>query len=212
LIFNSDTCTFSAGKISYNGIGTLNKTNSNDYELLQRVLKRDSKALEVLYDKYSPLLFTLIKRIVKDEKLAEEVLADVFVIIWQKTGYYNFDYKNVFSWIVLLTKNKAVDTLRRQNGSTKNEYDDIFENTVIIPTVYDYNEFGFEEAIVRGEQLKTAVSKLTEAQRYVLQLAFFEGMTQSEIAAKLKIPLPTVKSKIKVALNTLKEKMNSEEA
>ncbi|BDQ03673.1 sigma-70 family RNA polymerase sigma factor [Ignavibacterium sp.] len=189
----------------------MNKPNSSDYELLQRVLKRDSKALEALYDKYSPLLFTLIKRIVKDDKLAEEVLADVFVIIWQKTNLYNFDYRNVFGWIVLLTKNKAVDTLRRKNGNVKVEYSDEFENTFIIPTIYDYNDFGFDEAVNKSEQLKSAVSKLTEAQRYVLQLAFFEGMTQSEIAAKLKIPLPTVKSKIKVALNTLKEKMNSEE-
>lgn len=193
------------------GLAQLNKINSNDYELLQRVLKRDSKALEALYDKYSPLLFTLIKRIVKDDKLAEEVLADVFVIIWQKTNFYNFDYKNVFSWIVLLTKNKAVDTLRRQNGTAKADYDDDYENTFIIPTIYDYNEFGFDEALKKSEQLKSAISKLTEAQRYVLQLAFFEGMTQSQIAAKLKIPLPTVKSKIKVALNSLKEKMNSEE-
>lgn len=211
MIFNADTCTFSERKISYNGIGKLSSINTTDYELMQRVLKRDSKALEALYDKYSPLLYTLIKRIVKDEKLAQEVLADVFVIIWQKTDFFNFDYKNVFSWIVLLTKNKAVDTLRRKNGNASIEYSDEFENNFIIPAIVDYNEFGFEDAIARSENLKSAISKLTEAQRYVLQLAFFEGLTQSEIAAKLKIPLPTVKSKIKVALNTLKDKMNSEE-
>lgn len=189
----------------------MNTSNTSDYELLQRVLRRDSKALEALYDKYSPLLYTLIKRIVKDEKLAEEVLADVFVIIWQKTHLYNFDYKNVFGWIVLLTKNKAVDTLRRKNNSEVSEYTDDYETSFIIPTIYDYNEFGFEEAFEKSQQLKSALSKLTEAQRYVLQLAFFEGLTESEIASKLKIPLPTVKSKIRVALNTLKEKMNSEE-
>ncbi len=193
------------------GQGKLNNINTNDYELLQRVLKRDSKALEILYDKYSPLLYTLIKRIVKDDKLAEEVLADVFVIIWQKTDFYNFDYKNVYSWIVLLTKNKAVDTLRRRNGNTRVEYNDEFENNFIIPNIYDYNDFGFEDAFAKSGKLRSAISKLTEAQRYVIQLAFFEGLTQSEIAAKLKIPLPTVKSKIKVALNTLKEKMNTEE-
>lgn len=193
------------------GQGKLNNINTNDYELLQRVLKRDSKALEILYDKYSPLLYTLIKRIVKDDKLAEEVLADVFVIIWQKTDFYNFDYKNVYSWIVLLTKNKAVDTLRRRNGNTRVDYNDEFENNFIIPNIYDYNDFGFEDAFAKSGKLRSAISKLTEAQRYVLQLAFFEGLTQSEIAAKLKIPLPTVKSKIKVALNTLKEKMNTEE-
>ncbi len=194
------------------GLAQLDKINSNDYELMQRVLKRDSKALEALYDKYSPLLFTLIKRIVKEDKLAEEVLADVFVIIWQKTSLYNFEYRNIFSWIVLLTRNKAVDTLRRRNGKSEAEYNDDFENTFIIPSIYDYNDFGFNEASLKSEQLKSAISKLTEAQRYVLQLAFFEGMTQSEVASKLKIPLPTVKSKIKVALNTLKDKMYSEEA
>ena len=190
----------------------MNDININDFELLQRVLKRDSKALEALYDKYSPLLYTLIKRIVKEEKLAEEVLADDFVIIWQKTHLYNFDYKNVYSWLVLLTKNKAVDTLRRKNNTESTEYNDEYENTFIIPTIFDYNEFGYEEAFSKSEQLKSAISKLTEAQRYVIQLAFFEGLTESEIASKLKIPLPTVKSKIRVALNTLKDKMNSEES
>lgn len=186
----------------------MNNSVKSDYDLLQRVLKRDSKALETLYDKYSPLLYTLIKRIVKDEKIAEQVLSDVFVIIWRKTDLYNFDYKNVFTWMVFLAKNKAVDTLRRMNGIDNDEYNDEYENTVIIPTVFDYNEFGFEDALSKSEQLKSAIYKLTEAQRYVLQLAFFEGLTQSEIAAKLKIPLPTVQSKIRVALNSLKEKMN----
>lgn len=87
-------------------------------------MKRDSKALETLYDKYSLLLYTLIKRIVKEEKLAEEVLADIFVIIWQKTQICNFDYKNVYSWIVPLTKNKAVDTLRRKNSTKSTKYND----------------------------------------------------------------------------------------
>lgn len=189
----------------------MNIINKNDYELLLRVAKRDSKALEALYDKYSQLLYTLIKRIVKDDKIAEQVLSDVFVIIWQKTDLYNFDYKNVFSWIVLLTKNKAVDTLRRKNGYDVGEYNDDYENNFIIPAIYDYTEFGFEDALSKSEKLKSSIYKLTEAQRYVLQLAFFEGLTQSEIAAKLKIPLPTVKSKVRVALNTLKDKMNTGE-
>ncbi|MGQ9798475.1 MAG: RNA polymerase sigma factor [Ignavibacterium sp.] len=166
---------------------------------MQRVLKRDSKALEALCDKYSPLLYTLIKRIVNEEKLAEEVLADVFVIIWQKTQLYNFDYKNVYSWNVLLTKNKAVDILRSKNNTESTEYNDEYENTFIIPTIFDYNEFGYEETFSKSEQLKSVISKLTEAQRYVIQLAFFEGLTEIEIASKLKIPLPTVKSKIRVA-------------
>ena len=75
---------------------------STDIELLQRVASHDSKALEALYNRYSSLLYTVIKKIVNDEAIAEEVLTDVFVIIWQKVNLFNFDSANVYTWLITL--------------------------------------------------------------------------------------------------------------
>ena len=86
---------------------------STDIELMQRVVAYDSKALEALYNRYSPILYTLIKKIVTDQNAAEEVLSDVFVIIWRKANLFDFSTGNVYTWVITLTRNKAVDFLKR---------------------------------------------------------------------------------------------------
>src|ERR1035437_9824647 len=108
-------------------------TPSTDSELFQRVSGNDSKALEALYNRYSPLLYTLIKKIVVDETIAKEVLSDVFVIIWRKIDYFDLQTNDVYTWLVTLTRNKAVDTLRRsKNPSEMERYTDDYENENII--------------------------------------------------------------------------------
>ena len=89
----------------------------SDLEVMKKVRKYDSRALEELYDRYSPLLFTLIKKIAPDEKTAEEILVDVFAILWKRPDAFDFETGNVYVWMVQLARNKAVDTLRPQpNG------------------------------------------------------------------------------------------------
>jgi len=78
-------------------------TQATDIELIQRITNRDSKALESLYDRYSPVLYTLVKRIVADKEKAEEILADIFVIIWQKSLMFDINSGNLYSWSVSYT-------------------------------------------------------------------------------------------------------------
>jgi RNA polymerase sigma-70 factor, ECF subfamily len=181
---------------------------------MQRVLQSDSKALEVLYNRYSPLLYTLIKRIISDEETAEEVLAEAFVIVWKKVEQFDFDSDNVYTWLVTLTRNKAVDTLRRRrNPESAVEYSDELEDNFILPHISPKTEpieLGTVLKIKPG--LEKALATLTDAQAYVLSLGFYDGLTEEEIAAKLKIPLPTVKSKIKVTLSHLRDNLIKEEA
>ena len=80
-------------------------TPLTDIELLKRVANSDSKALEILYNRYSPLLYTTIKKIVSDEEIAQQVLADVFVIVWRKIRCFDFDSNNPYTWLVILTRN-----------------------------------------------------------------------------------------------------------
>ena len=189
-------------------------TSSTDLELMRRVASGDSKALEALYNRYSPVLYTVINKIVNDEKTAEEVLADVFVIIWQKSKQFDFNSANVYTWIITLARNKAVDTNRRINIEipAKN-YSDDFENQFIIPNLSPaIDPLDLKTALSLKDNIELALNRLTDAQQYVIYLAYYEGLTQKEIAAKLNIPLPTVKSKVKIALSNLKENLIKGEA
>ncbi len=183
-----------------------------DIELIQRITNRDSKALENLYDRYSPVLYTLVKRIVVEKETAEEILADIFVIIWQKSSMFDINSGNLYSLLINLTRNKALDFVRRERSLITDEYNDEYENTVILPiisTLIPSNDL--DKIFSSREKIYSAVHNLTEAQQYVLSLAYYDGLSESEIAAKLNIPLLTVKSKIRVALNSVKEILAKED-
>lgn len=189
-------------------------SNLSDIELMRKVSEFDSKALELLYNRYSPILFTMVKKIAGEEKYCEEILSDVFVIIWRKSNLFDFDYGNVYSWVINLTRNKALDFLSRQNDSTSlPEYDDSFEDENIIPHSILKSELPeIKLALDRKEFIDKAFKKLTDAQQYVINLAYYEGLTSDEIAARLHIPPQTVKAKIKVAVNILRDNLSKGEA
>lgn len=179
---------------------------STDSELLQKVAQLDSKALESLYNRYSQVLFTIIKKIVPDNAIAEEVLTDIFEIIWKKIDLYNFQSNDTYAWLILLTRNKAIDRLKRSRNADMPPYTEEYENEFIIPNLSPaIDPLDLNTAFNIKESVQKALSKLTDAQSYVLNLGFYEGLTEKEIAEKLNIPLPTVKSKIKLALNSFKD-------
>lgn len=187
-------------------------TELTDIELFQRISNRDSKALESLYNRYSPVLYTLVKRIVVEKDLAEEILADIFVIIWQKSSMFNINSGNLFPWLINLTRNKSLDFIRRNKSLIIEEYSDEYENSIIIPNLSSIMPTGnLDKTFSSGEKVYDAVHNLTEAQQYVLSLAYYDGLTESEIASKLNIPLLTVKSKIRVALNSVKDILSKED-
>jgi RNA polymerase sigma factor (sigma-70 family) len=184
-------------------------TTSTDSELLQRVYSNDSKALEALYNRYAPLLYTLIKKIVTDDVLAKDVLSDVFVIIWRKIDLYDFKTNNAYTWLVTIARNKAVDSLRRARNTSKIEhYDEDYENKHIIPNLSRIiDPLELEKVTSIKDDVESALNKLTHAQQFVISLAYYEGLTQAEIAEKLHIPITTVKSKIKIALSNLRNNL-----
>lgn len=176
-----------------------------DFELMQKISSKDSKALELLYDRYSPILYTLINKIVRSRDIAEEVLADVFLIIWKK--YYMFDMatENVYAWLITLARNKAIDAKKRMYGQLAAEYTDDYEDEFILPSLSkEIDPLDLMTALELRPNVDKAFQALTDAQRYVLNLAYYEGMTEKEIAERLNIPVPTVKSKIRIAISNLK--------
>jgi len=181
----------------------------SEIQIMQKVIESDLKALEDLYDRYSQILYTLIKKIVIDKIVAEEVLADVFLLVWKKGDRFDFSSSNLYTWLISLTYNKAVDRKKRDASSEGlPEYTEEYEDKFIIPKLSKRLEVqDLESALSAKAKFNNALNKLTDAQKYVINLAYYEGKTQNDIANQLNIPLPTVKSKIKVALSNLKHNL-----
>ena len=177
-----------------------------DTEIMSKIKEYDSKALEELYDRYSPILYTLIRKIVPDQTVAEEVLADIFVILWKKSKHFELSNENLYTWLIILARNKAVDRkIRDSKLKELPEYSDDFEDEIIIPKISkSIDPVELTKVQAEKEKFEGAMNKLTEAQKYVINMAFYDGKTQGEIASELNIPLTTVKSKIQVALSNLK--------
>jgi RNA polymerase sigma-70 factor (ECF subfamily) len=180
-----------------------------DSEIMLKIAGYDSKALEYLYERYAPILYTLIKRILGEKELSEEVLSEVFVMIWRHIDEFDFKTNNVYTWLITLARNKAIDEKKRRDGEEMVEYNEEYEKERILPRLSGEIE-AMELSKVEGrrEEIEKAVKSLTDAQRYVLELSYYEGMDENGIAKKLKIPVSTVKSKLQVAIGNLMQKIS----
>lgn len=184
----------------------------NDIELMEKISKYDSRAIEELYNRYSALLYTLVKKISNDEKLTEDILVKVFSIIWRKIDHFESAQGNVYGWLVTLTRNYAVDQLRRSRmvAGQLDDYDDDYEDFFILPTLSPKTDkIDFETAQRFKPSVETALSRLTDAQKYVIHLAYYEGYNLEEIADKLNIPVETVRNKILTAMQNLKDQLST---
>ena len=183
----------------------------SDIEIMSKVGEYDSKALEELYVRYSPILYTLIKKIIKDKTRAQEVLTDVFVIVWKNEDSYNISAASIYTWMITLARNKAVDTKRRdENTDEMPEYNDDYEDRFIIPRLSkSIDALDLKKALSLQDKFARALNNLTDAQKFVLNLAYYEGKTHSEIAKKLNIPDATIKSKVKLSLANLRQNLIS---
>ncbi|MBU2491989.1 MAG: sigma-70 family RNA polymerase sigma factor [Bacteroidetes bacterium] len=184
-----------------------------DFQLIQKISKYDSRALEELYDRYSQLLYTIIKKIAPDEQTADNVLVEVFAIVWKKASDIDFTNSSVYTWIVSLARNRIVYELRRSRAMIKDTsgYNDAFEDFFIIPQLdKKIDNLDLDTAMNIKPKMENALSKLSDTQKYVIHLAYYEGFTLDEISDKLGIPVETVRGKIMAALHTLKDNLISE--
>ena len=180
-----------------------------DAEIMLKVAGYDSKALEQLYDRYAPILYTLIKKIVTEKETAEEILSDVFVLVWRQIDQFDFKTNNVYTWLVTLARNKAIDVVNRKNGKLLPEYDEDYEKEFILPKLSpEIEPMELSQVMNKKERIEKALASLTDAQKYVLELSYYGGMDQAEIAGKLNIPTVTVKSKLQVAFGNLMKKVS----
>ena len=179
----------------------------SDQALMQRVARRDSRALEMLYERYSGLALGLAMKIMGDRASAEEILQEAFWRVWQRAGTYR-DAKGQFSpWLMSIVHHLAIDEVRKRNvrpQAASTPLDD--ESFREIPDVRaDVAATAFSN--IAGEQVRAAVARLPESQRHVLELAYFQGLTHQEISKKLGEPLGTVHTRTRLALLKLREQL-----
>lgn len=174
------------------------KIKIEEDKLVKMLADRETKALEILYDNYSAAMYGVIHRIVQDEEIAEDVLQESFVKIWNNFSQYDAVKGRLFTWMINVCRNLSIDKVRSKDFSNQRK-NQAFEKTVstdssLITASYNPDTIGIKEI----------VQKLGPEYRMIIDLLFFEGYSQSEAAEKLNIPLGTVKTRSRAAIQKLK--------
>ncbi|MFY9804851.1 MAG: sigma-70 family RNA polymerase sigma factor [Candidatus Acidiferrales bacterium] len=173
---------------------------ASDAMLVARIVQRDESALAALYDRYAGMLSSVLNRILRDTQAAEEILQDIFYQLWRNAAQFDPQRGSLPGWLMVIARHRAISRLRRRNPAAGEE---LVENTVILPAT-------LENAVVQQELLgkvKSAMENLPQEQRATLELAYYEGLTHSEIAARTGDPLGTVKTRLRTAVETLKRNL-----
>jgi RNA polymerase sigma-70 factor, ECF subfamily len=175
-----------------------------EISLIQRTGQGDRRSFELLYERYSGVLFSTAYRVLNDQEAAEDVLQDVFVQIWDKAGTYDSARGKPLTWAVTMTRNKAIDRLRsiQRRGRLQ---DEIEEEVQTFERFNDRSSIDEVDAMEKGRLVREAVLRLSPEQREAIELAFFSGLTQIEIAARLHQPLGTVKARIRRGMMKLRD-------
>ena len=178
-------------------------------DLMLAMARRDKSALAKLYDALSCPLYSLALKVTNDSADAQDIVQDVFLQLWLKAGDYTPARGSVFSWAATLTRNRAIDRIRMR----RRRAEIIHESAPDIPgNDTDTSEGTAADALGLREQaaaVRSAVTALPHEQRSAIELAFFTGLTQTEIAARLHEPLGTVKARIRRGLLKLRDTLST---
>ena len=177
-------------------------TSLDDHSLLLRVVDGDVRAFEALYERYSARVFSLAMRITGRRDAAEEVTQDAFVGLWRKASRYDPDRGSLSAWLLSIVRHRGIDWLRR---AARHARDVEIDQTLVGQLESDERT---DEQVAERDEYRRArqlLARLPRAQRQAIELAYFKGLTQSEIAKRTGIPLGTVKGRQRLALIKLHE-------
>lgn len=173
-----------------------NSITYTEFELINALKSHDDDAFVFLYDNYSKALFTIIHSIVPQKDTAEDLLQEVFVKIWQHIPSYDPSKGRLYTWMVNIARNKAIDNFRSKETSNQSKTISLTEN------VYTGN---VETSRIEDIGLKRILNGLPKETRKLVELAYFQGFTQDEISKILSIPIGTVKTRIRTTLIQLRK-------
>ena len=179
-----------------------NKISLSEEELILALSKQQKIAVEALYDMYSASLYGVISRIVIDTPTSEDVLQETFVKIWNSFSSYSSEKGRLFTWMVNIARNLAIDKIRSKDFKNQAKNHELENNVTFIDeqrnTVYKPELMG----------IKDLVSTLKPEQKSILDLVYFKGYTHVEAAEELGIPLGTIKTRLRMAIIELRKNFN----
>lgn len=181
------------------------RTPLNETDLLRRIATGDGDALSRVFELHSPVVLGLLVRMLGGRAEAEEVLQEVFLQVWMQADRYEESRSSPRGWILMLARSRALDRLRRRVSRQRREDEVASAEGVAVHPV------GTErlEAVERSSRVGAALGVLSPDQRHCIELAFFEGLTHTQIAERLKAPLGTVKSRILLGMNKLRQALST---
>ncbi|MFZ1880465.1 MAG: sigma-70 family RNA polymerase sigma factor [Gaiellaceae bacterium] len=173
-------------------------TELTDEEVLERIARADEAALAEAYDRFGRVAYGLAVRILRDAALAEDAVQDAFLAVWRTAVSFDPSRGTASTWIMTLVHRRAVDVVRREDRRRAQPLDDAPQGT---------GETTDEQAAVREQRRKVqaALAQLSPDQREALELAYYGGLSQSELAERLGVPVGTVKSRMFAALAKLRD-------
>ncbi|QEM12693.1 MULTISPECIES: RNA polymerase sigma factor [Mucilaginibacter] len=178
------------------------KISLSEEELVLSLQHREKIAVEALYDMYSASLFGVISRIINDTAIAEDVLQETFVKIWHSFSSYSTEKGRLFTWMVNIARNLAIDKIRSKDFKNQNKNQEIENNVTFIDeqrnTVYKPELMG----------VKDLVQTLKPEQKLIIELVYFKGYTHVEAAEELGMPLGTIKTRLRMAILELRKHFN----
>ena len=175
----------------------------DDHQLLARVSDQEPNALDALYSRYAPAVYSLAMFMLKDTGLAEEATQDIFLNIWLKSGSFKPDRGQPKTWIMSVAHHRIIDLIRSRRRTTAITVASDSEDLERIPA----SNLPIDEQVERKlerERIQKSLATLPEAQREVIRMAYFDGYSQSEIATLLNQPLGTVKTRVRLAMQKLR--------
>lgn len=184
-------------------LATLSEDERAAEQLMERLARRDQSALERLYDRYSALVYSLLLRMTQETASAEELTQEVFLKVWRNAHLYESSRGSLEAWLVTVARNIALDHIRSKREKQRRRED---AETLAVAVAQPRTEEWVDRRKRMG-QVRTLMASLPEDQRRALELAYFEGLSQTEIAARLQQPLGTVKSWVRNALLRLRDEL-----
>ena len=172
------------------------KAMADDNALVLAIRSGDQSAMATLYDRYSSVVYSVALRVLGDTGAAEDILQDVFMQLWRKPGAFDASRGNLGAWLAVITRNRSIDLLRKRRPEGD------FENVVLSVEPDLATEADRSRA---AEKVRAVLAAMPDTQRKALELAYFEGLTHTEIAAKTGEPLGTIKTRIRAGLLALRK-------
>jgi RNA polymerase sigma-70 factor (ECF subfamily) len=167
-----------------------------DAELLARVQRGDDRAMAVIFDRYSKMVYSVGLRVLRDTAAAEDIMQEIFMQVWRSPQAFVAAKGSMCGWLMVVSRNRSIDVLRRKRPS---------EQIVELNLASTFNLAEDSERNLLMERTRTAVATLPLEQRKTVEMAFFDGLTHAEIAEMTGDPLGTVKTRIRSALLTLRK-------